>query len=35
MAALPWRAQVLTLFPDMFPGPLATSIVGAALQKEQ
>lgn len=32
MAAQPWRAQVLTLFPDMFPGPLATSIVGAALE---
>jgi tRNA (guanine37-N1)-methyltransferase len=29
----PWRAQVLTLFPEMFPGPLATSIVGAALDR--
>lgn len=29
----PWRAQVLTLFPEMFPGPLATSIVGTALQR--
>lgn len=27
----PWRALVLTLFPDMFPGPLATSLVGTAL----
>jgi tRNA (guanine37-N1)-methyltransferase len=29
----PWRAQVLTLFPEMFPGPLATSIVGTALER--
>jgi tRNA (guanine37-N1)-methyltransferase len=28
-----WRAQVLTLFPEMFPGPLGTSIVGAALER--
>lgn len=35
MAASPWRAQILTLFPDMFPGPLATSIVGSALQNGQ
>ncbi len=27
----PWRAVVLTLFPEMFPGPLAASIVGTAL----
>jgi tRNA (guanine37-N1)-methyltransferase len=27
----PWRASVLTLFPDMFPGPLAVSLVGQAL----
>ncbi|MGL4396543.1 MAG: tRNA (guanosine(37)-N1)-methyltransferase TrmD [Hyphomicrobium sp.] len=26
-----WRAQVLTLFPEMFPGPLAHSLVGQAL----
>ncbi|MEQ1713894.1 MAG: tRNA (guanosine(37)-N1)-methyltransferase TrmD, partial [Hyphomicrobium sp.] len=26
-----WRATVLTLFPEMFPGPLGTSLVGAAL----
>lgn len=25
-----WRATVLTLFPDMFPGPLDVSIVGTA-----
>ncbi len=28
---LPWRATVLTLFPEMFPGPLGTSLVGTAL----
>ena len=27
-----WRAQVLTLFPGMFPGPLGESLVGRALQ---
>ena len=29
----PWRAVCLTLFPDLFPGPLGTSVTGAALQK--
>ena len=28
----PWRATVLTLFPEMFPGPLGVSLVGEALQ---
>jgi tRNA (guanine37-N1)-methyltransferase len=28
-----WRASVLTLFPEMFPGPLGVSLVGKALQK--
>jgi tRNA (guanine37-N1)-methyltransferase len=27
----PWRATVLTLFPEMFPGPLHVSLVGQAL----
>lgn len=27
----PWRATVLTLFPDMFPGPLGISLAGKAL----
>jgi tRNA (guanine37-N1)-methyltransferase len=27
-----WRASVLTLFPEMFPGPLALSLAGRALQ---
>lgn len=26
-----WRATVLTLFPEMFPGPLGTSLAGRAL----
>jgi tRNA (guanine37-N1)-methyltransferase len=28
----PWRATVLTLFPDMFPGPLGVSLAGKALK---
>ncbi len=34
MAAIPttWRAQVLTLYPDMFPGPLGHSLAGKALE---
>jgi tRNA (guanine37-N1)-methyltransferase len=27
----PWRATVLTLFPEMFPGPLGLSLAGRAL----
>ena len=27
-----WRAAVLTLFPEMFPGPLARSLAGRALE---
>src|ERR1700739_987529 len=27
----PWRATVLTLFPDMFPGPIGVSLAGKAL----
>ncbi len=27
----PWRATVLTLHPEMFPGPLGTSLAGKAL----
>ena len=29
---VPWRATVLTLFPEMFPGPLSLSLVGQALE---
>ena len=28
-----FRASVLTLYPDMFPGPLGTSLAGKALQE--
>jgi tRNA (guanine37-N1)-methyltransferase len=28
-----WRASVLTLFPDMFPGPLGLSLAGRALER--
>lgn len=29
----PWRATVLTLFPEMFPGPLGFSLAGRALEE--
>ena len=29
--ATPWRARVLTLFPEMFPGPLGQSLSGKGL----
>ena len=29
--AAPWTAKVLTLFPEMFPGPLGHSLAGKAL----
>ena len=29
-----WRASVLTLFPEMFPGPLGVSLIGKALAKQ-
>src|SRR5437762_13401082 len=28
-----WRATVLTIFPEMFPGPLGISLAGKALEK--
>ena len=28
-----WRARVLTIFPDMFPGPLGVSLLGTALDR--
>jgi len=30
---MPFRASVLTLYPEMFPGPLAASLAGEALRK--
>ncbi len=29
-----WQAQILTLFPEMFPGPLGLSLAGKALDKK-
>lgn len=29
-----WQAQILTLFPEMFPGPLGLSLAGKALEKK-
>ena len=28
-----WRASVITIFPEMFPGPLGLSLAGKARQK--
>ena len=28
-----WAASVLTLFPDMFPGPLGLSLAGKAMER--
>ncbi len=32
-ATPPWQARVLTLFPEMFPGPLGHSIIGRGLER--
>jgi len=32
VAAEPWRVRVLTIFPEMFPGPLGHSLAGKALE---
>ncbi len=34
-AMAPWQATVLTLFPEMFPGPLGHSLSGRALEEER
>src|SRR5690606_22230542 len=31
--AMSWRATVLTIFPEMFPGPLGMSLAGKALSE--
>jgi len=31
MSAAPWTAKIVTLFPEMFPGPLGASLAGKAL----
>jgi tRNA (guanine37-N1)-methyltransferase len=33
-AAMSWQATILTLFPEMFPGPLGLSLSGRALSEE-
>lgn len=33
MMTAPWTAICLTIFPDLFPGPLGASLTGAALDK--
>jgi tRNA (guanine37-N1)-methyltransferase len=33
MSKVPFSATILTLFPEMFPGPLACSLAGKALEK--
>ena len=33
MSEHPWQATILTLFPEMFPGPLGASLPGKALEK--
>src|SRR3954451_13634742 len=32
-SAMPFRATVLTLYPEMFPGPLGASLAGRALEE--
>ncbi len=32
-APAPWTARVLTVFPEMFPGPLGLSLAGKALER--
>src|SRR5258708_16483765 len=32
-SVMTFRASVLTLYPDMFPGPLGTSLAGKALEE--
>jgi tRNA (guanine37-N1)-methyltransferase len=31
--AAPWRATIVTLFPELFPGPLSASLAGEALRQ--
>ena len=33
-AKTPWTVHILTLFPEMFPGPLGFSIIGKALEEK-
>ena len=29
-----WKANILTIYPDMYPGPLSHSLIGKALDKK-
>lgn len=31
---VPWQATILTIFPDLFPGPLGASLIGRALENK-
>ena len=31
---MPWKANILTIYPDMYPGPLSHSLIGKALEKK-
>jgi len=31
---MPWKANILTVYPDMYPGPLSNSLTGKALEKK-
>ena len=35
LPGVPWRASVLTIFPEMFPGPLGMALSGKALDDER
>jgi tRNA (guanine37-N1)-methyltransferase len=35
MSDAPWHASVLTLFPEMFPGPLGLSLAGKGLREDR
>ena len=34
LAAMPFAATVLTMFPDAFPGPLGVSLIGTAWREQ-
>lgn len=34
MSTAPWRVNVITLMPEMYPGPLGASLIGAAREKQ-
>ena len=34
MSTTPWTARIITLYPEMFPGPLGISLAGRALSTD-